>query len=853
MRALLGQGKWRQARNDLKPLAKADRARFLPLLIEANVGLAREMLAHGQAAQARQVLEYLATIAPAERLRALELELAAKSDASAGQSPAQLIAALADPRCALPAEQRLRLADHVVLAFEPVSAEADPAQARLAAEARVIHEALQAVSGRAWAAVSDALRGVSHRSPFSHWVVFVKGLAAFHTGEAERATKLLQSLPVGSAPAKAAEAYLCLLDRGPAPLGAAAEAAAKAVSRLIGSAGVSTCLMRAERLWRSGRHVESYQALRDGVAPFPSAGLDWPGVLTEFYFKAPPGLLEGDRMAFLRLFAEVFTRGRAKNAAEVMFGHRLLALVGQVIAPTEELRADWETFLREHRALHGTNARLDSLAYTWLGRQLAATRPMRPFQAGRPPMRDAKGAVEMLRRSIQLDPANLGAHLSLCGVYDALKQPSERNRLLDEMTARFPDDKHVLIRAAEGCLERKAFGKGLDYLARARQLDQLDPRIPELTVAGLCAQARGQFQQRRPEKARQALAQAEAWLTDQPADFHRSRWTLWVRHGLMERRWGEAARAEALLAQARERAPNGAAMQLYAHLTERDHMGRQASDTPFLPMLKETLRKGAPPRLGEIVVLLRLLAHWRSGREDEAYVFREEEIVAAAIHRALGQPFTRAEATEAIECGCTNPEFAAPLKKLIKKLLQADPLDPQARLWRLEVREPWEFEVPMDRAELRSIVEEATRRRDEASLRKAQRILRELDQPNPFGPDFAGPEGDAEEDADDFEPDGPALPPEDLPPEMLEQFGDLIEAMRGAPESAIRDLRASAKRAGVPDFLIDTLIAVAKGKALPPLPPVPPGPPGPPPERATPRPVPPPNPAAPAPGQTYLF
>src|SRR5688500_17302560 len=75
--ALLEQGKWRQARNDLKSLVKTDRARFLPLLIDANVGLAREMLANGQTAQARQVLDYLATIASADRLRAIEIELAA--------------------------------------------------------------------------------------------------------------------------------------------------------------------------------------------------------------------------------------------------------------------------------------------------------------------------------------------------------------------------------------------------------------------------------------------------------------------------------------------------------------------------------------------------------------------------------------------------------------------------------------------------------------------------------------------------------------------------------------------------------------------------------------------------------
>ncbi|MGH7967432.1 MAG: hypothetical protein ACREIC_01760, partial [Limisphaerales bacterium] len=47
-REFLAQGRWRKARDEFKPLVKADRARYLPLLIEANVGLVREMISKGQ-------------------------------------------------------------------------------------------------------------------------------------------------------------------------------------------------------------------------------------------------------------------------------------------------------------------------------------------------------------------------------------------------------------------------------------------------------------------------------------------------------------------------------------------------------------------------------------------------------------------------------------------------------------------------------------------------------------------------------------------------------------------------------------------------------------------------------------
>lgn len=60
---LLEHQKWRKARDELKPLVKVDRARFLPLLIQTNIGLAREMLAKGQTEEAKQVIGYLRTIA----------------------------------------------------------------------------------------------------------------------------------------------------------------------------------------------------------------------------------------------------------------------------------------------------------------------------------------------------------------------------------------------------------------------------------------------------------------------------------------------------------------------------------------------------------------------------------------------------------------------------------------------------------------------------------------------------------------------------------------------------------------------------------------------------------------------
>lgn len=822
--ALLAQEKWRQARDELKPLVKADRARFLPLLIQANLGLARKMIAAGQVSEARQVLNYLATIAPAGPLRALELECAARSG-TPGTALPQLVAALADADAALSQTDRRRLADQAVLTFASVAVEST-GQAQIAAEVRAIHQALDALARADWAGVSEALRLVPHRSVCSHWAVFIKGVAAFQAGDAERATRLLRGLAPDSVPGRAGRAYLRLL---PAEGGVASsetcraaavtEAELAAVCRLAGAGGVAGLLLRADHLWREGKHAESYRVLRDGVPAFPSSGLDWAGALSEFYFKAPHSMPESEWFPYLRFFDELIARARLKKGAEAMFAYRTLALMGQAIAPAHELRDDWEIYLAERQMLHGTNARLLSLAHGWLGERLAMVRPARGFHSGPPKLRDPQGAVEALRRSIELDATNRAAHLQLCAVYDALSKNSERNRLLDTMTARFPDDKDVLLHAAEGCIERRAFAKGLDYLARARQLDQLDPRIPEATVAALQAQARQHFRQGRLEKARSVLGQANEWLIDKPDDFRRSRWSALVRHGVIERIWGDAVRCEALIASANGSVPTAAAPPLFAHLAHRLWSKTWTCDSPFLVELSRALSREL--RLADILWLLRIVEFWRPEMEN---LQTDEEVwkIAGAAAAALDRPFSRTEVAEFVERTRSMPEFYQPVDALLKKLLRDDPKDPQARLWEIERREMWTFEPSKVRAELQSILDEASRRRDEASVSRARRLLRDLDQPappDPVGPDLGEPE--LEETAGDDESDVDATGASGLPPEMLEEFGELIAEMRAAPEAALGELRKTATRGGMPEFVFDTLVAAAKGRPL--LPPVPPG------------------------------
>ena len=852
-REFLAAQKWRKARDELKPLVKADRDRFLPLLVQANIGLAREMMSKGQVSEAQQVLSYLATIAPAEQLRSVELELAGQSGAG-GQSLSRLAAALSDTATPLAEAERVRLADLLVLAFEPLS-EGDPA---LVAEVKAVQDALLALSQSRWEAVTELLRAIPRRSALSHWAAFIKGLAAFYARDGEKAARCFESLPPDSVPARASRSWLLLTEPATgAPAGALpAEPMLEGTCLLAGTPGLGRPLLRAETLWKQRSHTESYRMLRDAVPAFPTPGLGPLGGLADFFFHAPYGMSEDQREDYLVFFGDLLIRGRLKSGAEDMFIRRMFALLDAAIMPAEDLRIDWEIFLRNREILKGKNPRFASLAYGWLGEQLAMQRVQRAsFEHRQAELRDPSGALAVLQRSIELDPNNLQAHLALCGVHEALQQPSERNRLLDVMTTRFPDEKAVLLRAAEGCVERKAFVKGLQYLDRARQLDPLDPKLPVLTVNAHQQMARQHFQQRRPEKARQALAQAEPFLVDHPNDFDRSRWTARARHGVMERIWGEPARAEALLAEARALAPGETVGLFFIHLAQREFCHQRHAPSPWLAELKKVLPKVS--RLGEVATLLQMLQYYQQANEFFG-VTEEARLLELACKSALRHPFTRAEALAVIEGAPVDDVFDDAVESVVDKVLDDDAKDPQFRF--LEYARFSRGWVPPEesRQKLDEILEEALRRRDDATVRKVRDELRRFDHPPPAPLPLPMP-GDWAEDVEDedFDPDfgptGAGFP--DLPPEAAVELDAMLKKLRNAPATAINELRKT-RPAGMPEELFDILVQMVKfGPLMPPPPSSPPRPPLLPPLRppvARPKPSPP-APLPPDPNQPNLF
>ncbi len=836
-REFLAQAKWRKARDELKPLVKLDRVRYLSLLIQANLGLVRELMAKGLVADAQPILAYLATIAPAEQLRAVELEMAGKTGKHTDILP-RCVAALCEASLQLPASERCSLADQTILAFQDVPDATDPACVRLAAEVRAVHDALLAISMQQWERATEALRSISHRSAFSHWTVFLKGVMAFHGGDTARAARCFAGLPPNSVTAKASQTYLLLAGRMPlAKQGQPIpEPVLDAACRLAGYASAGRVLLRAEQHWKAGRHTESYRSVRDTVAQFPTESGDWLGALTEFYFRAAHSMSEADSREYLRFFDNLQSRRAAKNGVEEMLSLRLFALTYARGGDSMTLRSDWEGYLRLLDRLHQPNPRRASIGYGWLGEHLAQPgSSFGLFRARTDSLRDPDGALKCLQKAIALDPNNLPAHLTLVAVYGKLAKISERNRLLDEMSERFPEEKPVLLEAARRCLDRKAFVKGLDFLKRARQIDRIDPAIPELIVTARHQLARQYFQQHRVEKGRQALAETEEFLTDHPDDFQRNRWTARLHHGLLERLYGDAAAGEVQLSEARTRSPFPAAFALFAHLAHRACVLDRRSASPFLDELRTALKNS--PSAARAVLLRRLLQFWINAAE-KLDLRAEEGWLRSYVKAAAKAPFTREEARQLIEIPDNKLVYESPhesaLLLFVKKVLRDDPQDPLFRLYEHTLRTSWLEASPQAHAKLESILEEAVRRRDDHTTQRVRKMLKLLDQPplpplGPLGPDFDEPE-DFDEGPPDFGKPFPGNSPKDL-----EQIEILMEMLLNASEPELRNPRKRRPK-GKPDAMLDPVIEAARKGLLmlSPLKPAPPkslpAPPPPPPD-----------------------
>jgi tetratricopeptide (TPR) repeat protein len=734
--AELAGRRFRKSRDLFKLLCKQDREKHLPGLIAANRGLAEELMAKGQVAEAEQVIAYLKTIAPAVEVLGMDV-LAAQRAQDWPRALRLALECWTAAKGTLAGRDRTLVADALVLAFPQFEAGGAAIPEELRDDLAGLLAALRALSESRFADAQDALRPIPRGSLFADWKMLVKGWLAFHAGDRAKASQLLDAVPPDSAPGRAASALrpflgAVILPDGPSHAGPLGRAC-----RLLGQPALGPILTRAEQLWQAGQHFQSWMEMRHANG-FPSELPGLYGALSDFYFRVHVSM-RGDAVGRYVIggFCEFASKGHFKSPAERRLICRALgsdALANDAPEPAEDW---WREFVAACPPDDPRTPRMAALVFAHLGHWMAQPDELDPVFLGGPKarLRDAEGAMVNLKDSIGHDPTHLPAYLDLLKVFAHEGKTRDRNQLLEAMTRRFPNDKAVLFEAGRAALQRDAHAKGLELLERAHSLDRLDPETSRELVRGHFLLAREQYEKKALQAARETLTRMEEYAVRDRIDFNRGLDLLRARHAGMEMAFGEEAVSRAQLAAAQSVTRTPAALLLLTHVVYRANGNVRPRQGPFWKELK-TL---AAETVAERALLLEVLEH--GPRLNPRLDWKPETLfVRDCLAPAAGAAFTRDEATSLHVQLRDRPGFEKLLKDLVKAGLRRDPTDPRFLILKelsIDRRDGW-----VDRFKLSRLREEAARRGDKTAVVLAAEVLDRLPEPPPGFTFFNEPEDD---------------------------------------------------------------------------------------------------------------
>ena len=720
-RGWLAERKFRKARDEFKQLCKRDQPRFLPLLIEANLGLADEMIAKGLIAEAFQVLAYLKTLPSSESFLLLELRLASHSVGQAGIQ-ASALAELAAVPCGMSEAARIRAVDLLLTSDTPL-VPTTPAQATLVAEMGLVSAALECISRGELDAAQEGLAGLPRASVLSHWKLFVKGLAAFHKGEDSKALRFFDGLPPGTALDRAATPYRWVLGAAFSQQTIPSEASLQVLVHLAGEPALAAILPKAQQLLVGGNWVDSYQTLRKHLKCFPQEGSEALGILSDFYFNLVPTLPPKQQDACQDYLLELEEFDLTKSPCELLRIHRTLCLLLESSLAPATLEDKWGDYLDLLDAVHGANALRRAQGLKWLGVALSQPLPAGLYwDRNRASLKDGPRAIRALEGCVKLDPENLDGWLRLCTLLEKLGKGSERNRLLDQMTQRFPDEKRVLVLAGSGCSDRKAYKKALQYFVRAHSIDRLDPGIPEHLVGTLYRLALSEFQGGKLDQARQSFLEAQKYLSDQPENFLRNPWCYRARLAVLEQEYGDPAIASRLLNTVDPTGPHPDCLALFLYLAKGGLLNK-SKGRPEFP--KELLVKpSSPVPLLLTNTLLRVWKFW-SQPSQRAQPKPMEEWLGQRIRSSAKTSFTREAAVQTLELTEGSRYSKRGRLELTRAYLERNPKDCLFRLheWQMELEASGGFGTYGTRAQLESMLKEAEAVGDGAAVKLARQLL----------------------------------------------------------------------------------------------------------------------------------
>ena len=672
----LRSGKFRKARDAFKSLNKSQPSRALPLLIEANLGLANEMISKGLVSEANQVLAYLKTIAPAScdlTLKPVSRDIS--RDAWSAMVPLAAQRLGGSPQSA----DGIRAADEMILGAESPDHPGHP-------DAKAILTALELGYGSAATAqTSELLRTVPRSSPFSHWVFFFKGMTAFESGDHARAADCFRRVPANSLLQSSIPALLTICD---AP--ATTPPAPRTVHALCAWAGhpaLAEPLLLAEPLWRKKQRAKAFGILTQKIPGlFRLGARDFNADLTRFLTSEFVHTRAGDTGYCKTVLDYISVKSRTVARAAVDQTFFSIPFIDISSCAHSHFRTALINIEGISSVAPLGPAMLSRVFTNLAGEYLAAIKKDQEDLCSPP---NAKRALE---HAIKHDPANLRAWLMQCDLLAMGKDTSAYHRCLDDLTKRFPAEKEVLIRNGDCCNARKTYTKALRNFENAAKIDAVDPRITRGILRAHLGIAEEAYKKRKPSKANWELIESLASPGKSCAES--SLWRLRVRHIVLDARQGMAE--EHLVALATATLPLSPSAFL---LENACHFGMVKYGLRFNPQTFEKMfsSRPAPESLADFLAIMDEVEALEDSTHHATASGIARQIFALHESRLIQFVVERKDLTTLLikTFSSTSPSLAL-ASPVIQEWLRRDPADPLLLFICATYRFPWLPDPPPD-------------------------------------------------------------------------------------------------------------------------------------------------------------
>jgi tetratricopeptide (TPR) repeat protein len=464
-RECLKRGDYRRAMEGYKRLMKVDAGAYGEHFLTACTGAFADFLRQAQPKSAEAVLRDLKERAPEPLLAMMRIRLAL-STSQEGEAASAAAWLLASPD-ATPGERRFA-ADALVTIPPKERGQTE------CSETGLIDRALEDAAAGRFAEATTALRDVPRDSPFAHWRIFFKAVAAHGEGDAKTAEQALSKLD--GACARVARAWIV----------PAADTLATAVA-LEGETKLAVNLPGLLRLDQRADHGAVFARLIEYGGAFPSVGCSLGATLTDYLCARISGARLDER-----LFEQLTKRVRRSSAPPIavfVTGRFLFeSLAKDPYLEKQDARLLEKAFPDVRAAFPAQADAAEALALY----KYAVTLAENAEHGG--PSSTLPLAADFLVRATKLSPDWELPFLELLVCYLALERAKECDDLLKAALRRFPESLEVLLKAGQVSLLRGRPQAALRYLLEMRARHPLtDKGCSEIinSAVMVCEQALG--------------------------------------------------------------------------------------------------------------------------------------------------------------------------------------------------------------------------------------------------------------------------------------------------------------------------------------------------------------------------